>query len=60
MQLFTVYRVHCGCKTKTLYLCGDVEVCDLLIDEEGVGDPDQVHVVRPHHQLLQASLQYCL
>ena len=35
-----------------------MEAGDLLVDEEGVGDPDELDVVRTHHQLVQARLQY--
>ena len=30
-----------------------MEERDLLVDEEGVWDPDELDVLRPHHQLLQ-------
>ena len=30
-----------------------MEERDLLVDEESVGHPDELDVLRPHHQLLQ-------
>ena len=33
-----------------------VEGGDLLVDEEGVGDPDEPDVLRPHHQLLDPEV----
>ena len=29
----------------------------LLVDEEGVGDPDEPDVLRPHHQLLDPEVR---
>ena len=33
-----------------------VEGGHLLVDEEGVGDPDEADVLRPHHQLLDPEV----
>ena len=45
-------------KTTIRYLRGLMEAGDLLVDEEGVGYPDELDVVRTHHQLVQTRLQY--
>ena len=39
-----------------VFRCSLVEQGNLLVDEEGVGDPDELDVLRPHHQLLQVWL----
>ena len=39
-------------------LGGRVELGRLLVDKEGVRDPDEVDVVRPHHQLAHTALAH--
>ena len=39
-------------------LCCCMELGRLLVDKKGVGNPDQLDVVRPHHKLLEPVLNH--